>query len=159
VSEFARCQKRQQKKGCREVAAIWQHTLVKFNLELSRAFLTRNYVPKALRLLLGLGMLGMHRFAIVGAGLLSVVGFANAASAADLPVKAIAAAPVPFSWTGCHVGGNIGGVVSDDRTTGEFGKRSASVRPDLWEADRSAAIISSRPAGSRVSKLGQPGPT
>jgi outer membrane immunogenic protein len=67
-------------------------------------------------------MLGMRRFAIVGLGLLSVVGFANAASAADLPVKAIAEAPVPFSWTGCHVGGNIGGVVSDDRTTGEFGK-------------------------------------
>ena len=63
----------------------------------------------------------MRRFAIVGLGLLSIVGFANAASAADLPVKPIAAAPVPFSWTGCHVGGHVGGVVSEDKTTSAFG--------------------------------------
>jgi outer membrane immunogenic protein len=119
--------KRQQKKGYFEVAAIWQHTLEKFNLELSRSVLTSNYMPKALRLLLGLGMLGMHRFAIVGAGLLSVVGFVGVASAADLPVPvkappAIAAAPVPFSWTGCHVGGNVGGAFSYDKilSSGDF---------------------------------------
>jgi outer membrane immunogenic protein len=50
-----------------------------------------------------------------------MIGFASSASAADLPVKAIAAAPVPFTWTGCHVGGHIGGVVSDDRTTSALG--------------------------------------
>jgi outer membrane immunogenic protein len=64
---------------------------------------------------------GMHRFAIVGAGLLSIVGFTCAASAADLPVKAPAAAPVPFTWTGCYVGGHVGGVVSQDSTTSALG--------------------------------------
>jgi outer membrane immunogenic protein len=66
----------------------------------------------------------MHRFAIIGAGLLSIAGFSGAASAADLPVKApaaIPAAPVEFSWTGCHVGGHVGGVVSEDKTTGVLG--------------------------------------
>lgn len=46
------------------------------------------------------------------------------ALAADLAVKArraIPAAPVQFSWTGCHVGGHVGGVVSEDRTTGVLG--------------------------------------
>jgi opacity protein-like surface antigen len=107
--------------GC-QVAAIWQHTLAKFNLQLNYSFLQCNYVPKAVCLLVvpGLGMLGMRRFAIVGAGLLSIVGFASAASAADLPVPVktpppIAAGPVPFSWTGCHVGGNVGGAFSYDK--------------------------------------------
>jgi len=43
---------------------------------------------------------------------------------ADLPVKAppaIAAAPVLFSWTGCYVGGHVGSVVSEDRTTNVLG--------------------------------------
>jgi outer membrane immunogenic protein len=114
--------------GC-QVAAIWRHTLAKFNLQLNYSFLQCNYVPKAVCLLVvpGLGMLGMRRFAIVGAGLLSIVGFASAASAADLPVPVktpppIAAGPVPFSWTGCHVGGNVGGAFSYDkiRSSGDF---------------------------------------
>jgi outer membrane immunogenic protein len=46
------------------------------------------------------------------------------AFAADLAVKApraIPAAPVQFSWTGCHVGGRLGGVVSEDKTTNVLG--------------------------------------
>lgn len=43
------------------------------------------------------------------------------AFAADLSVKAPAAAPVQFSWTGCYVGGHIGGAVSDVRTTNLLG--------------------------------------
>ncbi len=43
------------------------------------------------------------------------------AFAADLSVKAPRAAPVQFSWTGCYVGGHIGGVVSEDKTTGVLG--------------------------------------
>jgi outer membrane immunogenic protein len=46
------------------------------------------------------------------------------AFAVDLAGKAppaIPAAPVQFLWTGCHVGGHLGGVVSEDKTTGLLG--------------------------------------
>jgi outer membrane immunogenic protein len=43
------------------------------------------------------------------------------ASAADLPMKAPAVAPIPFTWTGCHIGAHLGGAVSDDRTTSALG--------------------------------------
>jgi outer membrane immunogenic protein len=49
---------------------------------------------------------------------------APATFAADLSIKAPAykaAAAVPFSWTGCSVGGHIGGVVSQGRATSPFG--------------------------------------
>jgi outer membrane immunogenic protein len=46
---------------------------------------------------------------------------ACSAFAADLPVKARPPASALFSWTGCYIGANVGGAVSDDRTTGEFG--------------------------------------
>jgi outer membrane immunogenic protein len=67
----------------------------------------------------------MHRFAIVGAGLLSIVGFTYAASAADLLVRApaaIPAAPVQFTWTGCFAGLHAGGAFSYDkiRSSGDF---------------------------------------
>ena len=41
---------------------------------------------------------------------------ASQASAADLPRKApayIPPAPPPITWTGCYIGGNIGGVFGD----------------------------------------------
>ncbi len=42
--------------------------------------------------------------------------------AADLPLKAKASVPpAKYTWTGCYVGGHIGGVVSDDRTANQFG--------------------------------------
>src|SRR5262252_4997649 len=41
--------------------------------------------------------------------------------AADLPVKAPPAAAVPFSWSGCHIGGHVGVGVSQDETTSVFG--------------------------------------
>lgn len=68
----------------------------------------------------------MHRFALVGAGLLSIAGFMSTAAAADLPArvytKAPASAPVAaYNWTGCHIGVNVGGVVSEDSTTGVLG--------------------------------------
>ncbi|UPK40067.1 outer membrane beta-barrel protein [Bradyrhizobium sp. 186] len=46
---------------------------------------------------------------------------ATAASAADLAMKAPPPAPVKFTWTGCYVGGHVGGVVSDDRTISSLG--------------------------------------
>ena len=51
----------------------------------------------------------MKRALLVG---LSVVAFSvGQASAADLPVKARPMAPVitAYNWTGCHIGGNVGG--------------------------------------------------
>ena len=46
---------------------------------------------------------------------------ASPAFAADLPVKAPIVAAVPFSWTGCYIGGHIGVGVSEDKTTGTLG--------------------------------------
>ena len=46
---------------------------------------------------------------------------ASSAFAADLPMKAPPASSPLFSWTGCYVGANLGGVVSEDRTTNRFG--------------------------------------
>jgi outer membrane immunogenic protein len=43
------------------------------------------------------------------------------AFAADLPVKAPPAAPVELSWTGCHIGGHLGGAVSQDKDTSIYG--------------------------------------
>ena len=56
----------------------------------------------------------MNRFAVIGTSLLSLVGFVGAASAADLPARTytkapIAAAVMTYNWTGCYVGGNVGG--------------------------------------------------
>ena len=57
--------------------------------------------------------MGMHRFAIVGAGLLSMAGFVGAAQAADLPArvytKAPAMIPAVYDWSGVYIGINGGG--------------------------------------------------
>ena len=45
----------------------------------------------------------------------------SSAFAADLPMKAPPASSPLFSWTGCYIGANLGGVVSEDRTTNRFG--------------------------------------
>jgi outer membrane immunogenic protein len=45
---------------------------------------------------------------ILGTAALSAVGLVNAASAADLPVKAPPIIPIVYNWTGCYVGGNAG---------------------------------------------------
>ena len=56
---------------------------------------------------------GMHRFAIVGAGLLSIAGLASAASAADLPARTYTKAPAfvapIYDWSGFYAGLNGGG--------------------------------------------------
>ncbi len=57
----------------------------------------------------------MKRIAL---GTLSVFALAGAASAADMPLKAPLVAPPPaFSWTGCYIGGNVGGIRNDSRLT------------------------------------------
>jgi outer membrane immunogenic protein len=61
----------------------------------------------------------MTRCITVAAGLL--LGLSGTASAADMALKAPPPAPVPFTWTGCFVGGHLGAVVSQDRTTNVLG--------------------------------------
>jgi len=63
----------------------------------------------------------MTRCITVCAGLLLALGLTGTASAADMAVKARPAAPIPFTWTGCFVGGHLGGAVSQDRTTNVLG--------------------------------------
>lgn len=58
----------------------------------------------------------MHRFAVIGAGLLSIAGFASAASAADLAARTYTKAPplaAPiYDWSGFYIGLNGGGASS-----------------------------------------------
>ena len=52
----------------------------------------------------------MRRLSLVLISAVSVVAFMHIASAADLPRKAPAYTPPPaFSWTGCYLGGYVGG--------------------------------------------------
>ncbi|WP_089025724.1 outer membrane protein [Bradyrhizobium mercantei] len=64
----------------------------------------------------GMGM-GMRGFAIVGAGLISFLGFASAASAADLSERSWTKAPplvaAAFNWSGFYAGVNVGGAWYD----------------------------------------------
>ncbi|MBR0850016.1 porin family protein [Bradyrhizobium diazoefficiens] len=46
---------------------------------------------------------------------------ATAASAADYALQAPVTPPVRFVWTGCYIGGHLGGVASADRKTGVLG--------------------------------------
>ncbi|GKQ53444.1 outer membrane protein [Bradyrhizobium sp. Ce-3] len=59
----------------------------------------------------------MRGFAIVGAGLISFLGFASAASAADLPERSWTKAPPlvapAFNWSGFYAGVNVGGAWYD----------------------------------------------
>ena len=55
------------------------------------------------------GGLEMHRFAFVGAALLSISGLVGAASAADLATRPYTKAPSAFyNWTGFYIGANGG---------------------------------------------------
>ncbi|WP_044542443.1 outer membrane beta-barrel protein [Bradyrhizobium sp. LTSP885] len=56
----------------------------------------------------------MHRSAIIGAGILSIIGFVSAASAADLPAATYTKAPAivdpAYNWSGFYLGVEGGGV-------------------------------------------------
>jgi outer membrane immunogenic protein len=52
---------------------------------------------------------------LLSAGTFAALIASSPAFAADLPLKA--AAPVPFSWTGCYVGAHLGSVESQDRVS------------------------------------------
>jgi outer membrane immunogenic protein len=62
----------------------------------------------------------------VGTGLLSISLFSGAASAADFPARSSSEPPaavplVTHNWTSCHVGGHIGGLISEDKTSSALG--------------------------------------
>jgi outer membrane immunogenic protein len=61
----------------------------------------------------------MHRYRkwVLAAGVLLGLGAAGDASAADLAVKARPVAPLMYNWTGCYLGGNVGGGWSRMDTT------------------------------------------
>ena len=63
----------------------------------------------------------MRRLAIIGAGLLSIVAFAGAASGADLPQRMYAKAPAMaapvYDWSGVYIGLNGGGAWSHECLT------------------------------------------
>jgi outer membrane immunogenic protein len=53
-------------------------------------------------------------------GAFSFIALAGTAAAADLPMKAPIAPPVQaFSWTGCYIGGNVGGIKNDSRLSND----------------------------------------
>ena len=85
----------------------------------------------------------------VGAALMAI----PPADAADLgrPVyKAPPPAVVPFSWTGCYIGGNIGGGWGRETASAPTlarGFPSPVIPAALLAAVRSVAIINSRPIG------------
>jgi outer membrane immunogenic protein len=65
----------------------------------------------------------MVRFAVIGVGLLSMSGLIDVAAAADLSAPMYTKAPMvaAFSWTGCYIGGHVGGAFSQVRSTNMFG--------------------------------------
>ena len=66
---------------------------------------------------------------ILSAATIVAVAATAPAFAADMAVKAppmATAAPVQFSWTGCYIGGHVGGLVSDVKTTNMFGNSIGS---------------------------------
>jgi outer membrane immunogenic protein len=74
----------------------------------------------------------MKKLLLAGAGVIALLG--GSASAADLarPVPVYAPRPVValFTWTGCYVGGNVGGIWAksdwNDNIAGDFGTNTAS---------------------------------
>jgi outer membrane immunogenic protein len=78
-------------------------------------------VPETAGALLMILGLEMHRFAVIGAGLLSIAGFTGAASAADLPARTYSKAPdvvAPvYDWSGFYLGLNGGGASSRECLT------------------------------------------
>ncbi len=73
-----------------------------------------------------------HSLALVA---LATIGLAaSQASAADLPRKApayVPPAPPPVTWTGCYIGGNVGGI---------FGRRSADFAFGSLDSDNNSGF-------------------
>ena len=83
-------------------------------------------------------------------GIVGALGIASIASAADLPVKAPAQAPLApvYSWTGFYVGGHVGALWTraDGRTDPPAPGREGSTRSSTMGACSDG--MSSRRAGN-----------
>ena len=68
--------------------------------------------------------------------------FAGAANAADLPLKAAMAAPVPaYSWTGCYAGAHVGWGWGQQRPTDGFFGSSSGGRSAKGSLDTSGGLF------------------
>jgi outer membrane immunogenic protein len=80
----------------------------------------------------------MHRFAIVGLGLLSIGGFVQGASAADLAARTYTKAPAiaasVYSWGGFYIGANAGWGSSHDS------RRDLTLGSDNGSYDATGAV-------------------
>jgi len=97
----------------------------------------------------------MKRFLTATVGLLAAS--AVPAVAADLPVKAppMMAAPPPFSWTGCYIGGNVGGKWGQSTDTVTVAPAGAGAGGTIaFAQDRSSSLI----AGGQLGCNYQTGP-
>ena len=107
----------------------------------------------------------MKKFLLAGVALTALV--AGPAMAADLPVRApVYKGPPPvvtyFSWTGCYVGGHVGGLWvkkdwNDAIRRSSVGSSAATMPTAGSVARRSAATIRSA-AGCSASRATMPGP-
>ena len=88
----------------------------------------------------------MHRLAVGVLGLLSVVA-AQAASAADMAVKAPRPVPVA-TWTGCYIGGNVGAGWHriEQSQTGDTGG-AVFVPPGDWGSSQNSGFIGGAQVG------------
>jgi outer membrane immunogenic protein len=122
---------------------------------------TFDCVPKTGNFLRNAGV-EMRQLARVGAGLLLLSGFFGEASAADLPANASTAPPAPpivaYNWTGCHVGGHVGGVLSDDRSgPGLLGNTISFSSVGFVGGGQIGCDYQFAPGWLRVSKVGRAG--
>jgi len=85
--------------------------------------------------------------------------FASAASAGDLPgpFSPPILAPRPFGWTGCYVGGHVGGAWNDGTVFTDSGNgllQSYSGRTHSWVADSKSSFIGGGTFGCNFQPIG-----
>ena len=91
--------------------------------------------------------------------LAAVIGLAaGQASAADLPRRApapayVPPAPPPMTWTGCYIGGNIGGIFGRARRISILENSLATTILALLAAVKLAAIINTPADGCSASAI------
>jgi len=100
---------------------------------------------------------------------MTVVGMAGTAIAADLRVKAPIAAPAPFNWSGCYIGGYVGGAWHDrdgatftDLGNSQFGAFAGGLTlgrvegRHSWSTDLDSSVIGGGTVGCNWQAVGSP---